>query len=211
MNRLKPILQLVFWFACAAVLSPCTGDAAPPSVPPSAASGGSVPPGFSVARSGDAHDFDFLAGAWATQQRRLKARDVGSTTWVDSPGNHHCARSYLDGKALVDESRFPNGQAAGLFLYAFNPQKRLWSIYWIDPKTGDPGSAAVGGFDGTRGEFYADDEDDGHPIKVRVTWTNLDRDHARWEQAFSYDNRTWETNWIADYTRADPAVICSKP
>jgi hypothetical protein len=58
------------------------------------------------------------------------------------------------------------------------------------------------------GEFYGEDRDDGRPIKVRYTWTKLDRDHARWEQAFSYDDRTWETNWTADFTRADPAQAC---
>lgn len=210
MSPSKHKFRPAFWLACAVVMAPCAGNAEPPSAAPAAVSGG-TPPGFSVGLSGDAHDFDFLAGAWTTQQRRLKARNVGSTTWVDSPGNRHCARVYLDGKAIVDESRFPKGDAAGLFLYAFNPQKRQWAIYWIDPQTGDPGSPALGGFDGTQGEFYADDEDDGRPIKVRVTWTNLDRDHARWEQAFSYDNRTWETNWIADYTRADPAAVCPKP
>jgi hypothetical protein len=29
-----------------------------------------------------------------------------------------------------------------------------------------------------------------------------------WEQAFSYDGLAWETNWTADYVRADPAAIC---
>lgn len=210
MNHLRRTSRLACWLSLAIALGPCSGLAEPPSSAPSAGSGSGALPGFSMTHTGDVHDFDYMVGAWTTQQRRLKARDVGSTTWVDSPGNRHCARSYLDGKAVIDESRFPSGEAAGLFLYAFNSEKHQWSIYWIDPKTGDPGSAAVGGFDGTRGEFYADDEDDGHPIKLRVTWINLDREHARWEQAFSYDNRTWETNWIAEFTRADPATVCPK-
>ncbi len=46
-------------------------------------------------------------------------------------------------------------------------------------------------------------------MKVRYTWNKVDDDHARWEQAFSYDNRTWETNWTADFTHADPAVACN--
>jgi hypothetical protein len=43
---------------------------------------------------------------------------------------------------------------------------------------------------------------------VRFLWLISDQNHARWEQAFSYDDRTWETNWTADFTRADPARIC---
>ncbi len=31
---------------------------------------------------------------------------------------------------------------------------------------------------------------------------------TRWEQAFSYDDRTWETNWTADFERADPDKVC---
>jgi hypothetical protein len=66
----------------------------------------------------------------------------------------------------------------------------------------------VGGFNGNRGEFYAQDQVDGRPVKVRYLWLIADQNHARWEQAFSYDDRTWETNWTADFTRADPAHVC---
>jgi hypothetical protein len=41
------------------------------------------------------------------------------------------------------------------------------------------------------------------------TWDIRDHEHARWEQAFSYDDRTWETNWTADFERADPAKTCA--
>ena len=56
----------------------------------------------------------------------------------------------------------------------------------------------------------ADDRDtaDGRPIKVRYIWTIADQNHARWEQAISYDDRTWETNWTAEFTRADAAAVC---
>ena len=57
-------------------------------------------------------------------------------------------------------------------------------------------------------EFYGEDRDDGRPVKVRFTWDKIDADHARWEQAFSYDDRTWEANWTADFTRADAARTC---
>jgi len=60
-----------------------------------------------------------------------------------------------------------------------------------------------GGFTGDIGVFEGDDTFEGKPIRVRFTWTRLDADHARWEQAFSADaGRTWETNWTMDFTRA---------
>jgi hypothetical protein len=43
---------------------------------------------------------------------------------------------------------------------------------------------------------------------VRFLWTLKDHDHARWEQAFSWDDKTWVTNWTADFTRADAAKTC---
>jgi len=169
-----------------------------------------LPPGFSTSLGGSKQDFDYLVGAWTTRQQRLKARAAGSSEWVEAPANRHCAMSYLGGQAIVEQSQLPNSEPAGLFLYTFNLTKQQWAIRWVNGKTGQLEPPYFGGFKGTHGEFYGDDDDDGRPIKVRIIWTKVDHDHARWEQAFSYDDRTWETNWISDFTRADPALICRK-
>ena len=87
-------------------------------------------------------------------------------------------------------------------------QKHHWSLYWIDPKSGKLDAPLVGGFANERGEFYGEDVEDGRPIKVRYSWIKQDRDHARWEQAYSYDDKTWETNWTSEFTRADAAKYC---
>jgi hypothetical protein len=168
----------------------------------------SVPPGYTTSRTGTMHDFDYFVGGWTTRQRRLKARGVGSKEWEEFPGNL-CMSLYLKGLATVDELYFPTKESAGLTLRTFDPEKRQWSIYWVSSTTGklDP-VPVVGGFDGNHGEFYAVDRENGRPIKSRFTWDKVDHDHARWEQAYSYDDRTWETNWIADFTRADSATVC---
>ena len=155
------------------------------------------------------HDFDYFAGAWTTHQRRLKARGVGSNEWEEFPATL-CMTLYLEGMATVDELYMPTKGVAGLTLRTFDPEKRQWSIYWVSSATGrlDP-VAVVGGFEGNHGEFYAAEQDGGRPIKVRYTWDIRDHEHARWEQAFSYDDRTWETNWTADFERADPAKTCA--
>jgi hypothetical protein len=170
--------------------------------------GGMLPPGFSLSHTGDTHDFDFFVGAWTTTQRRLKVRGVGSSDWEEFPAVE-CLTLYLGGLATVDELYIPTKKRAGLTLRTFNVEKRQWSIHWVSSATGliDP-VPTVGGFDGNRGEFYAEDQEDGRPIKVRYLWNKLDNDHARWEQAFSYDDKTWETNWTADFTRADASKIC---
>jgi hypothetical protein len=172
-------------------------------------SGGAVPPGYSLSQTGDMHDFDFFVGGWTTVQRRLKVRGAGGSDWEEFPAVE-CLTLYLGGVATVDELYMPTKKRAGLTLRAFDVEKRQWSIYWVSSATGrlDP-VPVVGGFDGKRGEFYADDREDGRPIKVRYQWDKLDNDHARWEQAYSYDNKTWETNWIADFTRADTSKVCS--
>ena len=169
-----------------------------------------LPPGFSTSLQGGQHDFDYLVGAWTTQQKRLKTVAVGSSEWAEAPANGHCAMPFLSGQAIVEQSQFPNKDPAGLFIYTFSPTKQQWAIRWVNGKTGELEPPYVGGFRGGRGEFYGDDDYDGRPIKVRIIWTNPDRDHARWEQSFSFDDRTWEVNWISDFTRGDPAVICPK-
>ena len=173
-----------------------------------AASAAPVPPGYSLAGTGSADDFNYMAGAWTTRQRQLKERGVGSTEWKDGPSNVHCATQYLNGTVTAEESYSPTKNVSGLFLYAFDLEKHQWSLYWIDPKIGKLDSPLVGGFTGARGEFYGEDVEDGHPIKVRYSWIKQDHNHARWEQAYSYDNQTWETNWTSEFTRADPAKYC---
>ena len=169
-----------------------------------------APPGYSTTRTGSVHDFDYFVGGWTTHQRRLKARGVGSTAWEEFPATL-CMTLYLDGAATVDELYMPTKGVSGLTLRTFDTARRQWSIYWVSGATGrlDP-VPVVGGFDGNRGEFYAADQENGRAIKVRFSWNKIDHDHARWEQAFSYDNRTWETNWTADFVRADPAATCDQ-
>jgi hypothetical protein len=165
------------------------------------------PPGYTTARTGGPDDFAYFAGGWTTAQRRLKARGVGSDEWEEFPATL-CMTPYLEGHATVDELYFPTKGWAGLTLRTFDLEKRQWSIYWVSSTTGTLGTPVLGGFDGDRGEFYGVDEDGGRPVKVRYAWTKIDQDHARWEQAFSYDGRTWEINWTAEFTRADPATTC---
>jgi hypothetical protein len=177
--------------------------AASPGEPPA-----DGPAGYTLTRTGERHDFDYFVGAWSTQQHRLKARGVGSKDWEDFPATL-CMRPYLGGLVTVDELYMPTRRSAGFTLRTFDIARRQWLIYWVSSERGKLEEPPMrGGFDGNRGEFYAADEDQQRPIKVRFLWTKIDHDHARWEQAFSYDERTWETNWTADFTRADASQLC---
>ncbi|MFY0540702.1 cytochrome P450 [Nannocystis pusilla] len=193
--------SLLLLLASAACARPAQSGTAAPANPPNA------PPDYTTARTGDVHDFDYFAGGWTTVQRRLKTRGIGSDEWEEFPATL-CMTPYLGGMATVDELYFPTKGWAGLTLRTFDLQKKQWSIYWVSSETGLLGTPVVGGFEGDRGEFYGPDEDAGRPVAVRYRWTRLDADHARWEQAFSYDGGAWETNWTADFTRTDPASVC---
>jgi hypothetical protein len=183
------------------------GAIAATAATPAPAAGAADPPGYTLGRTGGPHDFDYFAGGWSTVQRRLKQRGAGSADWEEFPATL-CMSLYLDGMVTADELVFPTKGWSGFTLRTFDVEKRQWSIYWVSSRSGRLETPVVGGFDGDRGEFYGEDVDAGRPVKVRYSWIKLDRDHARWEQAFSYDDRTWETNWTADFARADAAAVC---
>jgi hypothetical protein len=162
------------------------------------------PVGYTVLRRGDSHDFDFISGDWNIVNKRLKARGVGCTDWEEFPGTSHAALR-LGGLANVDEITFPTKGQAGMTVRSYDLATHQWSIRWISSRTGTMDEGVVGGFRGNRGEFYGEDEDGGRRVKVRFIWSKLGPDAARWEQAFSYGGRPWETNWVMDLTRSGAA------
>jgi hypothetical protein len=60
----------------AALLAISLGIVCSAKTPAIAASPSQVPPGYSLTGTGSREDFDYLAGAWTTRQRRLKERNV---------------------------------------------------------------------------------------------------------------------------------------
>jgi len=150
-----------------------------------------------------ARDFDFWMGQWNVRNRRLRERLVGSDDWEEFDATV-VARPILDGFGNEDEFRTDyRGGFVGMSFRFFDPTARLWSIYWADsrrPGTLDP--PVVGSFSGDVGIFEAEDVFAGRPVLVRYTWSGVTTPTPRWEQAFSDDGgRTWETNWIMEFTR----------
>jgi hypothetical protein len=165
---------------------------------------------FTLARTGNLHDFDFIAGAWTLQNRRLQKRWVAEQDrqWDEFPAVD-CGAVYLGSTVNVDEIHFPTRGWAGVTFRNFDLEKRQWSIHWVSSRTGKVDSGVFGGFDGDRGEFYGEDVDDGRPVKMRYLWIKHGPDHAHWEQAFSLDGKTWEVNWMNDLTRASWSTTTS--
>jgi hypothetical protein len=201
------IVSIASLGACAAAPGgPGAGSPRAPALPPLAPDYAGTYE-YSLTRTGDLHDFDFIAGAWTFENRRLKQRWVGSNDWDEFPAVD-CGAVYLGSVVNVDELAFPTKGWSGVTFRTFDLEKRQWSIYWVNSRNGKMFPPVVGGFEGDRGEFYGEDEDDGKPIKVRFLWIKRGPDHAHWEQAFSLDGKTWEVNWMNDLTRAAPAKVC---
>ncbi len=149
-----------------------------------------------------ARDFDFLMGTWRVHNRRLKERLKGSQEWLEFESTNE-AQLLPGGVGNQDvyRSEFWPG-FVGITFRLFNPATKKWSIYWVDNRNHTVDPPVVGGFSGEVGLFETDDTFEGRPIRVRFTWTRLGRDRALWEQAFSPDGgKSWETNWVMDFTR----------
>ena len=156
---------------------------------------------YTTERTGDLHDFDFIAGKWTLANRRLKARGVGSAEWDEFPSTS-VGEVLMGGVVNVDENEFPTKGWSGVTVRHFEIEKRQWKIYWINNRDGKMQEPVVGGFQGDIGLFFGEDVDDGRPVKVVYKWTKAGPNAARWEQAFSYDGgKTWETNWTMELTR----------
>ena len=151
-----------------------------------------------------ATDFDFWFGSWDVRNRWLRRRLAGSDDWEEFDATV-VARPLLDGVGNEDEFRTDHaGGFIGMSFRFFDPERRRWSIYWADSRRpGELDPPVFGTFSGDVGLFEGEDVHRGRPILVRFTWTGVTTPTPRWEQAFSDDGgRTWETNWVMDFTRA---------
>lgn len=147
------------------------------------------------------HDFDFEIGTWATEVRvRRNPLSGAAAEWADYRGSS-IVRQIADGRANLVELSVtgPAGRIEGVSFRLYNPQSRQWSLNFASFGNGLLTAPVYGGFDGRgRGTFYGQDMLDGRAILVRFVITQVARDEARFEQAYSADGgQSWEVNWIA--------------
>ena len=150
--------------------------------------------------TGDLHDFDFLDGSWAIQNRYLRTRLNGDHVWEEFPASSRFERR-MGSLLNVDEIEFPTRGFTGVTVRLFDERERRWSIYWTDSRRAVLFPPVVGGFSGERGLFFGQDTEGGRPVQVRFIWERRPGDRPHWEQAFSLDGRDWETNWVMDFRR----------
>ena len=151
------------------------------------------------------HAFDLRVGKWKMKNRVLKERLAGSHDWLEYDGAR-LGGSVMNGYGNADDTFLnkPGGAYSGVTLRAYDAKTGQWAIWWLDGRTPtaklDP--PMIGRFANGVGIFYNDDSLRGRPIRVRFIWSKITRNSAHWEQAYSPDGgKTWETNWISDFTR----------
>lgn len=150
------------------------------------------------------HDWDWLIGSWTVRHHRLRARLAGSNDWDEFDGACTMVPT-LNGFGNMDDNWLdpPSGAYRAMGVRAFNPETRLWSIWWFDERSHVIEPPVRGGFANGVGRFEGDDTFNGRPIRVYFQWSNITANSARWEQAFSTDGgASWEVNWWMEFRRA---------
>jgi hypothetical protein len=152
------------------------------------------------------HDFDFEVGTWNIHLKKLLHPLTGSNDWVEFDGVS-MTRRIMDGHASIEqfETDGAAGHIEGLTLRLYDPQSHEWRLYWANSKTGHIDPPQIGEFRNGRGEFYAQDIQNGRAVIIRFIWSDITPNSAHFEQSFSADGgKTWEVNWITDQTRTGP-------
>jgi hypothetical protein len=150
-----------------------------------------------------ARDFDFLAGRWQVYNRKLKSRLNNCNEWLEFEA---CMEMViiLNGNGNTDsiKAAINNKPFEGRTLRLFNPDTRLWSIYWADSNHGTLDPPVIGSFEKTIGTFYGSDIFEGKNILLQFNWDKTDPGRPVWSQAFSADNgKTWEWNWYMYFVK----------
>lgn len=159
---------------------------------------------LAIERRDGSRDFDFIFGDWKVRNRRLRRPLSGESEWYEFDADY-TAQPLWNGKGNLDQffGDSPLGFIEGLTLRIYNPQTRLWSLYWATSKNGLIVTPNVGAFDEHGvGEFFSNEEFEEKPIVCRYRWSHSSATQCRWEQAFSTDGgATWETNWVMEFTK----------
>lgn len=142
-------------------------------------------------------DFDFFIGKWKMKNKHLNSRLNNCKEWTEfesfaedssglqGMGNFDVVKRSVDGKIYE-----------GRTIRTFDPQTRLWRLYWGDSNGGPLDPPVIGSFNNGIGLFFCKDIQVGRPVIVVFRWDKTNPGQPVWSQAFSDDNgKTWEWNY----------------
>jgi len=151
------------------------------------------------------HDFDYLVGKWTMKNKHLNERLNNCKEWTEFESSVE-NWSGLEGVGNFDivRRRLDNGTVyEGRTIRTFDPETRLWRLYWIDINGGPLDPPVVGSFENGIGLFFGKDFQVGRPVIVVFKWDKRNPEQPVWSQAFSDDNgKTWEWNYTNTSYRA---------
>lgn len=159
----------------------------------------------------NARAFDGLLGDWQVENRMLRERLAGCTTWHVFVAQSR-VEPVLAGLGNLDHFAAELGDAPflGLTVRIYDPATDRWSLRWADTWSlgngrGGMEPAFVGRFDDRGlGIFVSTLEVDGRTVHARFTWSGIARGRPVWEQAWATrQDGPWETNWTMTFRRAE--------
>ena len=157
---------------------------------------------ITASESSSRHDFDFLVGGWKIRNRKLKEPLAGHDEWEEFDATQDL-RQILHGVGNFDifSTEFDGKPFEGFTLRLFDPQTRLWTIYWADSNAMKLDDGKVGSFDGDEGDFFGREVVAGKDVIVRFHWDKRNPKAPIYSRAFSVDaGRTWEWNWYSNFS-----------
>jgi hypothetical protein len=143
-------------------------------------------------------DFDYLVGKWTMKNKHLNARLAGCKEYTEfeTTVEDHAG---LEGNGNFDIVRRQQKDGKiyeGRTIRTFDPETKLWRLYWVDSYGGAIDPPVVGSFNNGVGLFFGKDYQVGRPVIVVFRWDKTNPDQPVWSQAFSDDNgKTWEWNY----------------
>lgn len=154
-----------------------------------------------------AREFDFLIGTWNIVQHVLQ----NDGNWLEFTA---CSvfNIDLDGYAVIEhwegvtllpwEGMTEPESRKALSIRAFEPQTKLWNIYWIDSRNRQFIPTSTGSFkDGCGGEFFSFLDPNNPQVRGRITFSNIKADSVDWDFAVSKGD-DWKKIWTMKLIRA---------
>jgi hypothetical protein len=152
----------------------------------------------------NASDYSFLIGNHKVHHKKLKERFNKCEDWIDIEGSK-TTELLLNGISNIEKHYLNDANQKPIEAFAlrlFNPETRLWSLYWADSISGILDQPLLGSFEDNIGFFFGKDILNNKEILVQFQYDRTDVDNPVWGQAFSTDNgKTWEWNWFMYYSK----------
>lgn len=148
-------------------------------------------------------DFDFFQGKFNLYNKKLKSILNNCNEWVEFESTQEMYK-VLHGLGNIDNfiAMRDGAPFEGMTVRLFNPETRLWSMYWADSNKAKFDPPVIGSFENNIGYFYTKDIFNGKNIIIVFRWDARDKNKPVWSQAFSDDNgKTWEWNWYMYMTK----------